>query len=78
VARRACEVLGIQADEDWRVPPPPVRPPAVRPGRSPWLAARRQDARWGREYAGPWLRRRVGGTSSGDGVLPKRPDLLPL
>ena len=78
VARRACEVLGIPADEDWRVPPPPVRPPAARPGRSPWLAARRQDARWGREYAGPWLRRRVGGTSSGDGVLPKRPDLLPL
>src|SRR6185437_11944444 len=32
VARRACEVLGIPADEDWRVPPPPVRPPAVRPG----------------------------------------------
>jgi lysophospholipase L1-like esterase len=78
VARRACEVLGIPADEDWRVPPPPVRPPAVRPGRSPWLATRRQDARWVREYAGPWLRRRVGGTSSGDGVLPKRPDLLPL
>jgi hypothetical protein len=55
-----------------------ARPPAARPGRSPWLAARRQDARWIREYAGPWLRRRVGGTSSGDGVLPKRPDLLPL
>jgi hypothetical protein len=77
VARRACEVLGIPADEDWRVPPP-ARPPAARPGRSPWLAARRQDARWAREYAGPWLRRRLGGTSSGDGVLPKRPDLLPL
>ena len=77
VARRACEVLGIPADEDWRVPPP-VRPPAARPVRSPWLTARRQDARWAREYAGPWLRRRVGGTSSGDGVLPKRPDLLPL
>ena len=48
------------------------------PGRSLWLTARRQDARWVREYAGPWLRRRVGGTSSGDGVLPKRPDLFPL
>jgi hypothetical protein len=43
-----------------------------------WLAARRQDARWAREYAGPWVRRRLGGTSSGDGVLPKRPDLLPV
>jgi hypothetical protein len=76
VARRACEVLGILPDEDWRVPPAPL--PAARTGRSPWLAARRQDARWVREYAGPWLRRRVGGTSSGDGVLPKRPDLLPV
>jgi len=77
VARRACEVLGVPAGEDGRVPPP-ARPPAVTNGRSPWLAARRQDARWIREYAGPWLRRRVNGTSSGDGVLPKRPDLLPL
>ena len=76
VARRACEVLGVPAGEDWRVPP--ARQPAARNGRSPWLAARRQDARWVREYAGPWLRRRVGGTSSGDGVLPKRPHLLPV
>jgi lysophospholipase L1-like esterase len=45
---------------------------------SPWRAARRQDARWVREYAGPWLRRRLTGASSGDGVPPKRPDLLPL
>ena len=77
VARRTCEVLGIPAEADWRVPPP-VRPPAARPGPSPWLAARRQDARWVREYAGPWLRRRLSGGSSGDGVLPKRGDLLPL
>jgi lysophospholipase L1-like esterase len=77
VARRACEVLGIPAEPDWR-PPPPAPLPSVRPGRSPWLAARRQDARWAREYAGPWVRRRVGGTSLGDGVPPKRPDLLPV
>jgi lysophospholipase L1-like esterase len=78
VARRACEVLGIPVGEDWRVPPPAARHPAARNGRAPWLAARRQDARWVREYAGPWLRRRLGGTSSGDGVPPKRPDLLPV
>jgi lysophospholipase L1-like esterase len=77
VARRTCEVLGIPAGEEWWVPPP-ARHPAARNGRSPWLAARRQDVRWAREYAGPWLRRRLGGTSSGDGVLPKRPDLLPV
>ena len=45
---------------------------------APWLAARREDARWAREYAAPWLRRRLGGGSSGDGVPPKRPDLLPV
>jgi lysophospholipase L1-like esterase len=78
VARRACEVLGILAEQDWRVPLPPALVPSDLPGRSRWLAARRQDARWAREYAGPWVRRRLGGTSSGDGVLPKRPDLLPV
>ena len=78
VARRACEVLGIPAGEDWRVPLPPAPRPADLPRRSQWLAARRQDARWARLYAGPWVRRRLGGTSSGDRVLPKRPDLIPL
>jgi lysophospholipase L1-like esterase len=77
-ARRACEVLGLPADAGWRVPPAPARRPSARSGRSVWLAARRQDARWAREYAGPWLRRRLTGTSSGDGVPPKRPDLLPV
>jgi lysophospholipase L1-like esterase len=78
VARRACAVLGIAADADWQVPlPPAVRPPDL-PRRSQWLATRRQDARWAREYAGPWVRRRLSGGSSGDGVLPKRPDLLPV
>jgi lysophospholipase L1-like esterase len=77
VARRTCEVLSIGVTEDtW--PPPAALPPATQASRSPWAAARRQDARWVREYAGPWLRRRVSGGSSGDGVPPKRPDLLPL
>ena len=78
VARRACEVLGIPAGKDWRVPLPPAPRPADLPRRSQWLAARRRDARWARLYAGPWVRRRLGGTSSGDRVLPKRPDLIPL
>ncbi len=83
VALRAREVLGVPAAEDWRAPlPPEPRSPARRaPGpahRAQWLAARREDARWAREYAAPWLRRRLGGTSSGDGVPPKRPDLLPV
>jgi len=78
VARRVCEALGVPAGEEWRVPLPPAPRPPARPRRSQWLAARRQDARWAREYAGPWMRRRLGGTSTGDGVPPKRPDLRPV
>ena len=91
VALRACEVLGVPVTEDWRAPllPEPLAPAprASRPAnrtqwraqsRTQWLAARREDARWAREYAAPWVRRRFGGTSSGDGVPPKRPDLLPV
>jgi hypothetical protein len=80
VALRTCEVLGVPVAEDWRVPEP--LPPAVRASgpanRAQWLAARRDDARWARVYAAPWVRRRFGGTSSGDGLPPKRPDLLPV
>ncbi|HLI37599.1 MAG TPA: SGNH/GDSL hydrolase family protein [Streptosporangiaceae bacterium] len=43
-----------------------------------WAGARRQDARWAKDYAMPWLRRMLRGQSSGDGVPPKRPDLLPV
>jgi len=80
VALRTREVLGIPAAEDWRTPLP--APPAA-DGRDPktrgaaWLAARRQDARWARQYAMPWVRRRLAGTSSGDGLDPKRPELVP-
>ncbi|MGH3198642.1 MAG: SGNH/GDSL hydrolase family protein [Streptosporangiaceae bacterium] len=82
VALRTCEVLGVPVTEDWRLPLPDAGAPdagAPAPAnRARWLAARRQDARWARDYAAPWLRRRLGGTSSGDGVPPKRPDLLPV
>ncbi len=56
----------------------PLPPSAGQANRARWLAARRQDARWARQYVAPWVRRRLGGTSSGDGLLPKRPDLLPV
>jgi hypothetical protein len=36
------------------------------------------DAHWARVYAAPWLTRRIRGRSSGDGITPKRPRLLPL
>jgi len=46
--------------------------------RAAWLAARREDLRWAREYALPWVNRRLHHTSSGDGMPPKRPSLQPV
>jgi lysophospholipase L1-like esterase len=78
VTLRTCEVLGLPAAGDWRAPLPVAGGPVNRPvkGRA-WLTARGRDARWAWEYAGPWVRRRLTGASSGDGLRPKRPDLLP-
>jgi lysophospholipase L1-like esterase len=78
VAQRTCAVLGLPADGDWRQPLPAAGANGQLSRPSAWLAARRQDASWAREYAMPWVRRRLGGTSSGDSVPPKRPDLLPV
>ncbi len=77
VALRTCEVLGVPAAGDWRVPLPPA--PVV-PGRrsAHWLAARRDDAEWTKVYAMPWVRRRVTGASAGDNISAKRPDLVPV
>ena len=46
-------------------------------GRAVWLAVRRQDAGRARQYAMPWVRRRLAGAES-DRLDPKRPDLLPV
>jgi lysophospholipase L1-like esterase len=43
--------------------------------RTAWLAARREDARWTREYLAPWVSRRLHGISTGDGLTAKRPKL---
>jgi len=91
VALRACEVMGVPVEEDWREPLPtragsePVRFKAAAQDRTAvlnqtagWLAARRLDARWARQHAVPWAARRLRGVSSGDGIPPKRPQMLPL
>ncbi len=72
VALRTCEVLGLGA-EDWRVPWGPPAAPAIG-----WFAARRHDVRWAKQYAMPWVNRRLRRTSTGDGRTPKRPELLPI
>lgn len=72
VALRACEVLGVPVAADWRAP--------LAAGGMPsgWLAARSRDARWAKQYALPWLNRRLRHASSGDGRPPKRAELLPV
>jgi lysophospholipase L1-like esterase len=77
VALRACEVLGVPVDEDWREPWPPLTQ-VPRSAAAGWLSARRMDARWARLHAAPWVGRRIRGRSSGDGIPPKRPQLLPF
>jgi lysophospholipase L1-like esterase len=73
VALRACEVAGLPVPADWRDPLP-----ANGTAAGGWLAARRQDLHWAREYGAPWVQRRLRGVSSGDGMAAKRPELLPL
>jgi lysophospholipase L1-like esterase len=77
VALRTCEVLGVPVDEDWREPWPALSQPP-RSAAAGWLSARRMDARWARVHAAPWVGRRLRGRSSGDGIPPKRPQLLPF
>jgi lysophospholipase L1-like esterase len=80
VALRTLAVLGVPIEDDWRSPlqisDPELASQAV--SGASWLTARRQDARWARQYAMPWVRRRLRGTSTGDGLPPKRPELLPV
>lgn len=71
VAQQAAWALGLPTQGDWLQPLPPAMPQA----RSEKL---RSDAQWARDYLGPWVQRRIKGTSSGDGRSPKRPELAPI
>jgi lysophospholipase L1-like esterase len=71
VAEAVWQALGHEPeDTEWRMPMPATAPPA-------WVARRVGDARFARQYLLPWIGRRLTGRSSGDGLPPKRPDLLP-
>ncbi|MFE4669291.1 SGNH/GDSL hydrolase family protein [Streptomyces sp. NPDC056716] len=71
VAEAVWQTLGHPpTDPQWRIPPPPVAPPA-------WAARRVADVRFARRHLLPWIGRRLTGRSSGDGRLAKRPELLP-
>ena len=69
VAGRVLDLLHIERPAYWTAP-------AGSPVRLPRTARRELDFYW--EYVGPWVRRRLTGTSSGDSRPPKRPALTPL
>ncbi|MBC2902684.1 SGNH/GDSL hydrolase family protein [Streptomyces cupreus] len=71
VAEAVWQTLGYEPeDPEWRTPPPASLPPG-------WFSRRVADARFARQHLLPWIGRRLTGRSSGDGLPPKRPDLLP-
>lgn len=67
VARLMARQLGLDAGDPYEGWPHPVLP-----------KTRREDIEWAREFLLPWLGRRLRGRSTGDGYLPKRPDLEAL
>lgn len=70
MAKRVLDVL----EHDHSIDVPPMTPVPELNG----VDAIRANARWFREYAGPWVVRRVTGKSSGDGLKPKYPQLTRL
>lgn len=66
VAAKVLDVLGVPGADSWRR----AWPPRVELDSR---TRRREDARWVREFLLPWISRRLRGTSSGDGLAPKRP-----
>jgi lysophospholipase L1-like esterase len=72
IALRTAEALGIPVYEDWRRPWPPHTL------SNSWVKLRMADLQWTRTHFVPWVRRQLRGQSMGDGMMPKRPDLLPL
>ena len=71
IALRAAEVLRLEVSADWREAWPPAAP-------TPWLRGRQADLVWTRTHLLPWVRRQLNGTTMGDGLQPKRPELQPV
>jgi len=70
VARMVLDTLNVPHDLQAMEPEP-------LPARS-WRQARAEDLSWAKEYFVPWIVRRIKGVSSGDHVLPKRPEPAPV
>ncbi len=72
VALNAFTTLGFTAPDAGWADPLPAAPSISR------ADAARANARWAREYVGPWVQRRLRGQSSGDAISAKRPTITPL
>ena len=70
IAIVVLEALGVEHGLE------PMTPAPLPP--SSWRAARADDLVWARTHLMPWVLRRLRGRSSGDGRLPKRPELHPF
>ncbi|WP_277068391.1 SGNH/GDSL hydrolase family protein [Saccharomonospora viridis] len=70
IAATVLDTLDVTHD----IAPTPLGEAVVRSRKQ----RRAEDLRWAREHALPWVRRRLRGTSSGDGLTPKRPSLAPI
>jgi hypothetical protein len=72
VAQAALVALGLRPSApDWDNPLPPM----TRGARADEL---REHAEWVKVHAAPWVQRRVRGTSSGEALQAKRPNLTPV
>lgn len=72
IAAAFCHSLGLAADTGaWNDPLPPL------PRRRPHALVASEVA-WAQRYFTPWIIRRLRGRSSGDGRLPKRPELAAI
>jgi hypothetical protein len=70
IAMAVLDALGIEHA---------LEPAQIAPRATPSRAQKlRENARWTREFLAPWVHRRLTGRSSGDGISPKRPTLLPI
>ncbi len=70
LAVAVLDVLGVPHDE--RLDPLATEPPRTR------AEQRRADLAWARTHATPWVQRRLTGRSSGDGISPRYPQLVPF
>jgi lysophospholipase L1-like esterase len=71
IAEAVIEALGYEPSFDWRSPLP-LR-------KKPWVIVRMYaNVVWTIRFLAPWIKRRMTGRSSGDGLEAKRPELTPV